>query len=1001
MRRSFLALAALCLAACRCGVMAPGLGYGVEGAEDPGPRSEAEAMASLARIAFDGRVETVPVIAVRSGSAYLLLPDLVGTRELEKLEATFTAKDGAATTVTGAKVVAERREDGWATLLAVPTGTLPLRPSAIAAPRVARNAANLRLVRLREKDGPLVRDLTPSGEIDSGASRFAGRSPPAQVPGRAGVIFDSSTWHVVGVAREGGGSSGSVEGFGAAWLASRFAGTPRRVRIETTADGDGCAVTARVELEDPAGTVREVALLLGDPGAAFAIPEPAKVRKNERADAESPVLPIAKKLADRKAVAASGPTELSARAKRCGEERFGQLLLVGEYERWLSWPFRLPAPGKAVAVPSGRDGWRVDDLPAAKPLEWKGIAAAAPPPATPELGCRPPVDRLDPDVAWLVGKPFFADKTCADGLLVFPAGEEERARCVQGSPLSGIAADGAAVYFAAERLHLATVWRRAVPDRNAKDATGTCRLSAPLANDDLLAANPCGASNVAGAYFGPGSELVFGCASNLYRRLDGTALDLHGAALLRLGEGGHALVRLPWWSLGVLGPDGTGREVGGLPLGARIDRSVPTAAVADGFLVAFSVGPEWRKAELWHVTFDGRATPRGRFELGDADGGLDRRLGADGGLYTLFGNVSAARPIQRYAVDGTVRSVYDPRQVLPERRFESLSLLLGWRSAGPVTAGPPSFEPGGSNNPVERAAKAYVLSDPAATPCSAGLQTLDPARIWLAFEGRAVDPSDGARFAWLTGTADVLAGDGRLVRDETRSVGGPNLGIRGVFPRPPPGEALRPTDDGQSCRLYDGLGPKLLPDPVATCGHEVMAAWAPTPGGATVAVQCSRPGSSATFVGERALGPGALLRHVGARGELLVQQHPSNEWSLVGSDGRQVALAKLPREEARAIRAVDGGFAVVVRPEGSRKRNALELLQVGRDGRVRRLGGFDGLPEDRTLGQVALTPDLALHALVGDNPSQTTLYRIAAGGAPRPEWTGKVYVTMVRLLTGP
>lgn len=606
--------------------------------------------------------------------------------------------------------------------------------------------------------------------------------------------------------------------------------------------------------------------------------------------------------------------------------------------------------------------------------------------------CRAPAP-LDPDGVYLVERPHGA-AACDGGLLVVPPGRPGEARCLKGTAaLVGVGFDGWPVSEEQKAQDGGRAWRRRVPQ--APGAGWGRSFSGPR-DGELVAESPCGPRDTVGAFLGPGGELVVACRDRYVRR-DGSRLELRGGSLVRLGEAGHALVRLPWGTFGVLGPDGTGHEVSGIPLGARLDGPpLASAAVADGFLLALDRrggdGP-WSSPELFHVAFDGRATSRGRFgPLGKAVG-FHRVLGADGSLYT-FG--AKARPVQRWTVGAAPVTLVEASGPDAPDRNERARLLVGWRSA-PV---PDARFVRDAVAGREAVVTAYARVAPALRPCQDGVAALDPARPHLRVEGRVFDPADPSRFVWAPDQVELrLAGDGRLVFHFRRwSNADP---VTGVYALPPSAASMNPTEDGERCTGPSRPGAAV---PGGSCGVEMEGAWATVPGAAAVASQCRKKAgvrvAEGTFVGEREL-PDLSLRHAGFEGRLLLSRGP--EWLLVLRDGRLVRPAGLP-EKVHAIRAVPDGFVLVVDPERPlRLRNALDLVKLGDDGRVRRLGRYDGLPGRAAIGAVVITPDLALHALVfTEEPDRRTLLlRNALDGAvAEQEWDGGRR-WLVELLTGP
>jgi hypothetical protein len=504
-----------------------------------------------------------------------------------------------------------------------------------------------------------------------------------------------------------------------------------------------------------------------------------------------------------------------------------------------------------------------------------------------------------------------------------------------------------------------------------------------------------------GAFLGPGGEFVIACRDGYLRR-DGSPIDFGGAALVRLGDGGHALVRLPWNTFGVLGPDGAGREVAGIPFGARLEFPTPmaSAAVTDGFLLALVMngrGDGWGRPELFHVAFDGKATSRGRFgPLGEA-ARLHRVLGPDGSLYT-YG--AKGERVQRWEVGAGPQTLLEPLLAASDppdgnsrsRRKEPFPLLVGWRSA-PV--------PRAELIHVRKAKgtagiTAYARLDPALRPCQDLLQAIDPARPLLRVEGRVFDPADPSRFAWVPDQGDLrVAGDGRLVGHFRRwSNADPADGVYTLAPSP---LTMEPTEDGSRCTGPRGRGSQV---PGGSCGAEMEIAWATIPETGSVAFQCRKKSGGrveeGTFLGDRGL-PDLPLEHVGLDGRLLLSR--GRDWLLVLKDGRQLRPTGLP-EKVHAIRAVPKGFVLVVDPERPlRLRNALDLVLLGDDGRVRKLGGYDGLPGRAKVGTVVVTPDLTLYALAFPEGRGTLLLRNPLGSDTAEElWHGG---WRVELLTGP
>jgi hypothetical protein len=1047
-----------------CGWFTPGLGRGVEGADAPGPRPREEAFASLALVTLGDQVlGTAPVIAVRGNRVAVLAMTGVGKKQLPEVSATFTSEKGVTETVTGAEVVMEY--EGMQLGLSFPAPKFAVHATPVATAGHQAEAGSLRVVELRKGAGPVVLTATSKTPVSADAQELRLTVPAPGANRGIRLVFEETKkgWQLLAL----GGMDEELRAQGALPAVQAASGKPRRAVLRLEQAGEGCAVAAEVEVDDAAGTFVEAGLVVGEPGVAWAIPElvhargpwESPLRKGEPVRDEQPVVPVGKKLAARARLDAAGKAQLRAEVKRCDELRFAQVVLLGVRERWLSWPYRLPgeADGKGapVVLAAGRDAWRVDDLPAALPLVWTGQALPLPPEGEPEPGCRLPPDRLDPAGAYVVG--VRNDGWCADGQLVFPAGEEEKARCIAREQLQAIAEDGLAVYaIDGESRGFPFLWRREVPDRNAKDAAGACRLASPRLNDDVLLTmgTVCGGNQAfgMGPFFGPGGELVFACRDRFVRR-DGTALDLHGGALLRLGEGGHVLVRLPWGMLGVLGPDGKGREVGGLPLGVRFDRPTPSAAVSDGFLVALEVrdpGPgrgldpahdgdsarTASPAQLVHVSFAGVATARGEYGAVEEKAGLARHLDPSGALYTLTEErgKAAQGPITRHEVGKEPQVVFDGSARAAEDRLELQPLLLGWRAAGPSVPAGVGFFSGALPGPLW--AMAPLLKDPLATyapaeaaalPCKPTLQALDPKRAWLWVGSWIFDPADPSRFTWAERTDLRLGGDGRLLR----------LREGEVRPLELSAATLRPQPDGLGCFTFSGAeATAAVPggkcDDPAARPFEVMRGWPdwrPVPdGGALLA--CTRPGTKATAAGGRELPEGYRLHHAGLEGRLLLSapprpgylgrtvETPLPSWVVLLANGKQVPLTGIP-PAVRAVRAVTAGFLLAVEPAprtASRPQVAgappapspapapMELLLATDDGRVRKLGSYPPLPADEEVGGVALTPDQLVHVLLTDRAGRVRLLRVTVDGDdPADEWVspGPMGRFAAALLTGP
>jgi hypothetical protein len=724
-------------------------------------------------------------------------------------------------------------------------------------------------------------------------------------------------------------------------------------------------------------------------------------------------------------------------------------VLVGVGERWLSWPYRLPAAGAPqVAVAADREAWRVEQAPAAASLAFKGEAVPLPPVKPSDATCRPPLAPLDPDGVgvYLVARKERFDERCRDGLLLYPPGAQDQARCVAREAFEAIGADGLPIYMVRRSQGSADApdFRRAVPDASTRDTEGQCQLVSTRLNDDLLASKPCGEA-AAPAWYGPDGEIVFACSQE-YRRRDGTPLDLHGATLVRLGEGGTALVRLPWGMLGVVGPDGKGREVGGLPLGAG-QAAPPSAAVRDGFLVAVATGvrsPAELGApaalELFHVSFEGAAESRGAYPPLGRDEDLARRLGPDGALYTVPSSMGAGT-VTRWVVGEAPRVLFDSWKQKPDDRAELQPLLLGWRAAAPGRTEGRPVKPYEAP-PQKQALAAYALADPAALPCKAPLDRLDPERVWIRLHGWVFDPLDPTRFAWSEENAYQtvelkIGGDGRLLtlRQDLATSAPVERRIEALATAA--GE-LRP--GGGGCVTFAGSSPAPRVGG-GSCGERVEAKgpWAPVPGSSEAAIQCAAAWPKReTRVGEVTLPEGLFLVHAGTGGRLLFgsrsrgsrfahDPQPVDRWLLALADGRQVPLTGVP-QLVHAIRAAPDGFLLVApappEPQSSRKKPPppppartsalsrpppppqppLALFLLTDDGRLRTLGTYPGLPGDAGVEDLALAADRSLHAVLFRYNAGIREVRLPLGGKElEVEWETKTQISanVMELLTGP
>jgi len=988
-RPAALAAALLSLAACRCGLLAPGLGYGVVDGPTTGARTEADALASLVVVGIEGQEpRTSPVVAVRGGRAIVLVVDAPELERTSKLTATFFTKGGTPRVVQGATPLVDAYESGRLSLVAFPLGDLDVHPVLVAPPGSPFKMAELQAIALLPDGTGARRRISGRGTLDPGDRFFDGAQESES--GGYFALFDSSGWRLVGIGRSQGGKS--VSGFGADWVLGRLSGVPRNVSVEVAAAPKGCRVTARLELDDAAGTFREVALVIGEPGASFAIPElPPRRRRLDEPVAPSPVFPISKKLAARAPVASPKQTVLEVELASCDEARLTQVLLVGDTRRWLSWPFHLPAAGaRRTFVATGQQAWRVDTVPSGDPLEWKGAAPPGPPAATGEAGCLPPLGALDPAAIHVLVRPREPDPACSGAVRLFPAGQEELARCSEDAALTWIAEDGSAVYPAGDPRE-PNAWRRAAPDRNARGEDGACRLSEPMQNDEVYAAAVCGENPPEAIFSAKDGELVFACRDGLHRWRDGSVLDLRGGQLLRLGVGRSALVRLPWGSLGVLGSDGKGKEVGGLPLGARLDRPMPSTATPDGFLVAVETLPGASGAaepQLFQIAADGKATSLGRFGPLDQDLTFRRYLTADGALLTIAEHERPSRsPIRRWVVGRGPELLHVPAAT------QEAWLLVGPQSSGPNVPGPVGRGPDQRRDVLEDTLAAYAAADPADLPCHGTLERLDPDRVYLRLDQRVLDLEDPARFTWLSVDGPVVSGDGRLLHAGQRP--------GGVLPVPDPAAALRPSLDGRRCNRFAGRVEASEPEPGGSCGVADQAGWAPIPGGPGVVSACREPGQD-VVVGKVKL-RGRDLVHAGTTGRLLLSTREA--WTIVGPDGREAQVAGLPAaEKVRAIRAVPAGFVLAVDAAKARVKNVFDLMLVTDDGRARRLGGFEGIPEDVELQRAALDAKHALHALVIERKGagRTVLFRIPLGGrTAEVVWEQTAYASQTNLLTGP
>lgn len=992
---------------CRLEACAPGLGHGTDPATLPkaAPILEATALRSLATVQggpFRNHPTTVPVVGETKDRLLLLVPEAGGDSRVEQARVTFRDPSGRVETVGDVRLEFARQGAVTAGVFSAPRPRFKVPVATLATEEVAAaEFGQQRFVLGDAKGSMLVRTLDEVVQRKGYSQEEAHRQ--GADPG--GVLLDPLTGHVTAL-RLPGRYIERPEDQGS------FLATPKlrqalagRLRWGLIGAEEGCKVSVRLRLDDPLRTIPEVVLLASKPGRAVELPTPALVEEG-RPGAPEPTAGSALAGGVGKVVArarpdGSGEVVLQAELSDCAE-RYAQVVLLGERTRWLSWPYRIPAPSaRPRAVSPSREAWRIDQIPSTEPLQWPLISAGDLARSEAPEGCMPPGERFEAEGIYVVERREQPpDPRCAGGQLVAPGAGPGDGRCLGGtaSPLV-IRPDGTVVYV--EHDAKVPLARQLLPDRMEREPGGACRPVAAQANDELVAVAPCvrrpwgSPERIAATLAEPDGSLVFACSDGWVRE-DGTSLDLHGAtSLLRLGDDGRKLVRLPWGSLGVLGPDGRGVEVHGLPARSEVDRNLASAATPDGFLVALwhtrgaeAAGP--KVFELFAISAEGVASSRGQLEPPAGFGVM--LLDPEGGLWTfkagpsghVWRTVPGSPPEPRGGVLARLGADGKPE----ERTYPGpLTFLAGWRSAGPASPVAVSVK----HDASAEAARAYRAMPAAALPCAGTLEAIDPGRVYAVIGGTILDPALPERTAYAAAAEPRLLPDGRVAA----TARAPGDQEDAVYLVPLDGHAHRP--QGNTCQAVTALARPLAPVEGGRCGAGSFHGFAARPDATAPAIVCrGREDGPAIWMDGRAV-PGYGLQAAGHDRRLLLQEREG--WVMVDPAGRRTPL-QAPWTKVRAIRATRTGFGVAAErttPKGT----MLELYQVGDDGRVRRAGGFDLVADDRDILDLVLGPDLALW-VSARRQGAATIERLPVGARePEVVWNGGVGGGYAKLLTGP